>query len=240
MDGVLDKEYAQARERKAYLAFRYKSRALVAAGAINRHIADRPPVLSVVDLGAAEGKTLVEMARRLGPGDYLGVEYDESLMLAASDLPASVKLIQGDINDLFTVPDASVDAVTALAVLEHLTDPVRALAEVRRILKPGGVLVATAPSHVWDKLSERIGPKNKFARDHHFSRIAPDTVREFGEKAGLEFVAFRPFMWVPIAFLPYLKMPVSPTLAEKVDKALAALRVFNWSFANQLFVLRKK
>ena len=37
-------------------------------------------------------------------------------------------------------PDARFDAVFAHAVLQHVTDPLRALAEMRRVLKPGGVI----------------------------------------------------------------------------------------------------
>lgn len=42
-------------------------------------------------------------------------------------------------------PDASFDAVLCTEVLEHLPDPIRALDELARLLRPGGMLIVTAP-----------------------------------------------------------------------------------------------
>jgi SAM-dependent methyltransferase len=42
-------------------------------------------------------------------------------------------------------PDGSFDAVLCTEVLEHLTDPVRALDEMARLLRPGGMFIITAP-----------------------------------------------------------------------------------------------
>jgi SAM-dependent methyltransferase len=52
--------------------------------------------------------------------------------------------IISDITDI-PEPDASFDAVLCVEVLEHLPDPIRALRELTRLLRPGGVLIATAP-----------------------------------------------------------------------------------------------
>jgi len=52
--------------------------------------------------------------------------------------------IVSDITDI-PVPDASFDAVLCTEVLEHVSDPVVALKELERVLKPGGTLIITAP-----------------------------------------------------------------------------------------------
>jgi len=52
--------------------------------------------------------------------------------------------IVSDITDI-PVSDASFDAVLCTEVLEHVSDPVAALNELERVLKPGGTLIVTAP-----------------------------------------------------------------------------------------------
>jgi SAM-dependent methyltransferase len=51
------------------------------------------------------------------------------------------------VSDILKIPepDASFDAVLCTEVLEHLPDPVRALDEMARLLRPGGIFVITAP-----------------------------------------------------------------------------------------------
>jgi SAM-dependent methyltransferase len=51
------------------------------------------------------------------------------------------------VSDIVNIPepDASFDAVLCTEVLEHLPDPVRAVDEMARLLRPGGVFIITAP-----------------------------------------------------------------------------------------------
>jgi SAM-dependent methyltransferase len=51
------------------------------------------------------------------------------------------------ISDIIHIPepDTSFDAVLCVEVLEHLPDPIQALRELTRLLKPGGILIITAP-----------------------------------------------------------------------------------------------
>jgi len=55
----------------------------------------------------------------------------------ATAAPAAVQVIDGDVHDL-GFPDRSFDTVTASLVFCSVTDPVRALREVHRVLRPGG------------------------------------------------------------------------------------------------------
>lgn len=58
-----------------------------------------------------------------------------------------VTAIEGGLPDaLAGQPDASRDVVLCLSVLEHLTEPDRALAEIRRLVAPGGVALLNVPS----------------------------------------------------------------------------------------------
>lgn len=47
--------------------------------------------------------------------------------------------------EALTFPDASFDAVLCIEVLEHVGDPVAAVREMRRVLRPGGRLFLTVP-----------------------------------------------------------------------------------------------
>jgi len=52
---------------------------------------------------------------------------------------------QYDITKRTPLPDSFYDAVLCLEVLEHTLDPFAAIKEIRRVLKPGGMLVASTP-----------------------------------------------------------------------------------------------
>ncbi len=51
------------------------------------------------------------------------------------------------IGDLLALPfrDESIDSVILTEVLEHCADPIRAIAEIHRVMKPGALLLVTSP-----------------------------------------------------------------------------------------------
>ncbi len=78
--------------------------------------------------------------------DWVGSEY-----LGPGIMPGEVKdgLRHEDVENL-SFSDASMDMVVSNDVLEHVAEPRRALAEIARVLRPGGTLVMTIPFH-WDR-----------------------------------------------------------------------------------------
>jgi SAM-dependent methyltransferase len=58
---------------------------------------------------------------------------------AAAEAPAAIRLVQCAAESL-PLPDASIDTVVCVLVLCTVQDPMRALAEARRVLRPGGTL----------------------------------------------------------------------------------------------------
>src|SRR5690606_17280474 len=81
--------------------------------------------------------------RLVAPGRVIGIDVDEGILAAARgaapDDVVGVELRVGDVYGL-DLADDSVDVVHAHQVLQHLTDPVAALREMRRVCRPGGVV----------------------------------------------------------------------------------------------------
>lgn len=234
--GVLDENYACDRMTKPELRWRLATRARVVADAARLYLQSRP-VPRVLDMGCAEGRTLVEMSRLLPGSSFDGIEYSKDLVDAAGTLPDYVRIWQGDITALpASISAESYDIVSALAVLEHLSFPVCAIKEAQRILKPGGIFVATSPSPAWDHFSVTLG---LLKGDDHVSDVNRSFLMGLVREAGLEPLQYRRFMWAPVAFLPYLHIRPSPRLALRIDRIIEALRFLNWTFVNQAIIAKK-
>jgi len=95
---------------------------------------------SIADIGCGrEARFLRSVAPRFARA------YGIDLQIAEDASDGHVTLIQGDA-EAIPLPRDTVDVVTLSNVIEHLRDPRRALAECRRILKPGGHIVLIAPN----------------------------------------------------------------------------------------------
>lgn len=121
------------------------------------------PGLDLLDIGCGPGTITLDLARRVAPGSVLGIDASADVIAQAEQLRSeqgmnSVRFVVGDAYAL-DLPDASVDVVHAHQVLQHLTDPVAALREWRRVLRPGGVLAARDSDYgafFWAPLDPRL------------------------------------------------------------------------------------
>ncbi|HOO18212.1 MAG TPA: class I SAM-dependent methyltransferase [Phycisphaerae bacterium] len=232
----MDARYAAGRRHKPHLSFRLRCRARAAAGAYRRYRTHTQPP-RVLDFGAAEGATMVEVHRLLGAAESIGVEYAADLIAAAEPLPADCRLLQGDVTaPLPEITLGHFDLVTALAVLEHLAEPAELIAQAHRALRPGGVFVATCPAGHWDRLSGRL---RLHQDEHHETEFDRHRFAAVAEAGGLVPLRYERFMFAPLGFLPYLRIPVPVGLAEACDGCVRFLRVFEFTFVNQLFVARR-
>lgn len=98
--------------------------------------------MRVLDVGCGPGTITRDLGARVGPeGEVLGVDSSADAVAQATAgcaLP-QVRFIVGDAMHL-DVPDGTYDVVHAHQVLQHLTDPVSALREMRRVTRPGGLV----------------------------------------------------------------------------------------------------
>jgi SAM-dependent methyltransferase len=102
------------------------------------------PGQRLLDAGCGPGTITLDLADRVAPGRVVGVD-------AAADVVARAEAqrvadARGDVEfrtaDLYALPfdDASFDVVHAHQVLQHLSDPVGALREMRRVVDPAGLV----------------------------------------------------------------------------------------------------
>ena len=106
-------------------------------------VADLHEDETVLDLGSGSGIDVLLSARRVGDtGFAYGLDMtDEMLELARSNAAkadaANVEFLKGQIEDI-PLPDASVDVVISNCVINLSTDKPEVLAEMFRVLRPGG------------------------------------------------------------------------------------------------------
>lgn len=129
------------------------------AGVGNPHAMDAiDPSAVVLDIGCGAGTDLLLAARRLGPaGRAIGVDMTDAMRArAAAGASAcgltNVEVRSGDATRL-PVDDRSVDVVISNGVLNLVPDKPAALAEIARVLKPGG-RVQIADITIAEALSE--------------------------------------------------------------------------------------
>lgn len=126
--------------------------------------------LAVLDVGCGPGTITVDLARRTGRGPVIGIDREREVIDEATTAGSGVENVSfrtGDVYDL-DFPDDSFDVVHAHQVLQHLSDPVAALAEMRRVCRPGGVVAARDADYgafTWAPSDERLDRWQQLYRD---------------------------------------------------------------------------
>lgn len=104
------------------------------------------PSMHILDVGCGPGSITVDLAALVPEGQVVGVECFpevlESARTLAADRGGGVKNIRFETGDIHALdfPDDTFDVAHAHQVLQHVTDPVQALREMRRVVKPGGLV----------------------------------------------------------------------------------------------------
>ncbi len=100
------------------------------------------PDAKVLDVGCGPGTITMGLADRVPQGHVTGIDAAPEIIEQAREAgrrPANLDFATGDVYAL-DYPDDAFDVVHAHQVLQHLGDPVRALREMRRVTKPGGLV----------------------------------------------------------------------------------------------------
>ncbi len=102
------------------------------------------PGIALLDAGCGPGSITVGLAEAVSPGQVTGIDISASSLELAAKLAAergitNATFEQHHIRSL-PYPEGSFDAVFVHAVLQHIDEPERAVAELFRVMKPGGVI----------------------------------------------------------------------------------------------------
>ncbi|HTK17679.1 MAG TPA: methyltransferase domain-containing protein [Acidimicrobiia bacterium] len=101
---------------------------------------------TVLDIGCGPGTITLDIAARVAPAPVIGIDVAPAAIEAATAERERRGTANADFRtaDLYAldVEDDTFDIVHAHQVLQHLSDPVGALREMRRVCKPGGLVAA--------------------------------------------------------------------------------------------------
>ena len=140
----------------------------------------RAPVVTALDIGCGTGEFARAVAAHFGSASVVGLDFTREMVLRARDRtrPRDRKSrVDFGTGNALRLPcrDEAFDLVTNAFVARNLRDLPAALREMRRVLKPGGVLVTL-------EISEPVSPT--FGRIFHayFDRVVPLFGRAIGNE----------------------------------------------------------
>jgi SAM-dependent methyltransferase len=91
----------------------------------------------VLDVGCGPGTITLDLARRVAPGEVLGIDPSADVISQASMTAADN--VRFEVGDVFAL-EGEYDVVHAHQVLQHLSDPVGALRAMRGLTRTGGLV----------------------------------------------------------------------------------------------------
>ena len=138
----------------------FRARRHIVWSLVRRYIGGKPSRrLKICELGCGTGGNLAAVADK---HDVVGVECSpQALEYARQTLGDRVRC--GRLPDEIDLPPASFDVVLLTDVLEHIEDDAASARTALRLLRPGGIVVATVPAYQW-----LYSPRD--AHHHHFRR----------------------------------------------------------------------
>ena len=102
--------------------------------------------MRLLDVGCGPGTITADLAERVAPGQVVAIEREQPVVDEAATVSSERGLsnVTVELGDVYALAydDDSFDVVHAHQVLQHLSDPIAALAEMRRVTRPGGIVAA--------------------------------------------------------------------------------------------------
>jgi ubiquinone/menaquinone biosynthesis C-methylase UbiE len=160
----------------------------------------------LIDIGCGPGDILIRILGLTRTFMFLGLDGSKIMLdlaqerIRAEALSNSIRLIQGDAKNL-NFPSDCFDAVISNSLVHHLPDPRPFWQEVRRVCKPGGIILVQdlsrpdTPDEARSIVERESGSEPQLLKDLFFysllASFTPDEVEEQVAGAGLQEVTVR-------------------------------------------------
>jgi arsenite methyltransferase len=142
---------------------------------------DIPSGGAVLDVGSGPGNITASLARAAGPGGLaLGVDISKPMLARAvrAEAGPQVGFLRADAQRL-PFRDETFDAVLSIAMLQLIPNPSAVLAEIARVLRPGGRMAVMVPT------VGRLGPLIRLLPDGGAHFFTDDEIGDILEDLGL-------------------------------------------------------
>ncbi len=154
------------------------------------------PAPIILEAGCSSGFFLRLLVQSMPEALLIGSDYVPGpLLQLAQDLP-DLPLLQFDLTRC-PLPNQSLDGIVLLNVLEHIRDDSAAMAQVFRILKPGGIAVIEVPAgpHLYDSYDKLLMHERRYSFGQ-LKKLVLDAGFEILTHSHLGFFLFPGFWWV--------------------------------------------
>jgi len=177
-------------------------------------LAQRTGAQQIVDVGCGDGSA-THLVSNLNAGNtVIGVDWSATALARAR--ARGLLVVQGGVDTCgLPLPDGCADVVIMSELIEHLVDTDAAVDEVRRVLRPGGVLLLSTPNlAVWfnrglvglgiQPVFSEVSMRGIYGRPGH---EVVGHLRLFTRRALVEFLAARGFRCERVLGAPYHDVP---------------------------------
>jgi SAM-dependent methyltransferase len=174
--------------------FWFRGRNALVAWALRRYF---PAARSFLDVGCGTGQMTRALQQAFPALRLTAVEaFDQGLAMTAQRVP-SAELVRANVRRLPW--EDEFDVAGAFDVLEHVREDESAIAELTRVVRPGGGVIVTVPQHqwLWSPVDDHSG---------HFRRYSRARLLEPMLAAGLEIVRVTSFVSLLLPVLALLRV----------------------------------